>query len=502
MKLCKVLSFIMFSHSGIVALHIKNVVPQLNVSTVQSALSLLRRVINNYPMDDVATGNAYEKEHSVTLLKCAKVLYDIAREQILQTLQEVDSRKAYWQDQKNHQWRYFLTKNPVKWVAGQSQKAEIDNNIEQLQSYQGELYVLLGQLAQLGSVYDHEHKTVFMTDYKNSYEWIAGLLDLLSRIKVEMVNVVDSSLFITSARQLQLKLEKVRRFKYQILSEISQTQVPSHLEQNWLKYGILMYLLGYGYNRADQIGTWGSTSVAQSKDYVTGVAGGVKSMFFPGEEEKGGLIFQQGNLDQVQSAGKNFLENLKKNNIISSENLPEVDNVIQGRSKVSSELLQKVMNENIMSSKWNAFLYGTQAWNILIQLLALHGGRNIEKEIAGVRNVALLAPAGIIGWAGYRGLSGIYQTFMASDYTVIRRALLDINSLFVDQAKPLDDERYGKMIYLIYSLKQQAMKYLPYAIQESFLDDLDTVESKEFDVAAKRRIVDDMFRKYSFLGSV
>lgn len=85
----------------------------------------------------------------------------------------------------------------------------------------------------------------------------------------------------------------------------------------------------------------------------------------------------------------------------------------------------------------------------------------------------------------------------------MRRALLEINSLFVDQTKPLDDERYGKMIYLIYNLKRRARKDLSQKgnLQAEFLEDLERIESKEFDSAAKRRIIDDMFRKYSFLAN-
>ena len=57
------------------------------------------------------------------------------------------------------------------------------------------------------------------------------------------------------------------------------------------------------------------------------------------------------------------------------------------------------------------------------------------------------------------------------------------------------------MVYLLYNLKKLAEKDLPQKnnIRADFLQDLENIESKEFDVAAKRRIVDDMFRKYSFL---
>jgi hypothetical protein len=83
-------------------------------------------------------------------------------------------------------------------------------------------------------------------------------------------------------------------------------------------------------------------------------------------------------------------------------------------------------------------------------------------------------------------------------------ALLEISSLFVDQTKPLDDFEYGKMIYLLYNLKEKAKKELPTKdnVRNDFIKDLERVESREFDSAAKRRIIKDMFKKYSFLGLV
>jgi hypothetical protein len=134
------------------------------------------------------------------------------------------------------------------------------------------------------------------------------------------------------------------------------------------------------------------------------------------------------------------------------------------------------------------------------QELALDYLSKQQKQFAGVSKLVLLTPAVLTGLLLYAG----YQRLPSKNYSPIRRALIDINSLFVDQSKPLDDERYGKMVYLLYNLKKLAEKDLPQKknLRAEFLQDLEKIESKEFDVAAKRRIVDDMFRKYSFLGVV
>src|SRR5438445_10471751 len=153
-----------------------------NIVSLQDALINVRKVIDNFPSGDSVAAQVYEEQQSYVLVKCARVLYDNARQQVLEALQEIDNRNAYWQYQKDHQWQYFLTKNPLKWITGKSQEEEIQNNLELLESHQGELYVLLGQLAECGNEYDHGYKTSFLSDYKKGYEWIDDLLDLLSRI--------------------------------------------------------------------------------------------------------------------------------------------------------------------------------------------------------------------------------------------------------------------------------------------------------------------------------
>ena len=456
----------------------------------------LRRVINDFPSHSNAI-QAYEKEQASVLIKSAKVLYDNARVQILQALVELDKRKAYWSYQKNHQWKYFITKNPIKWVTGQSQQQEIENNLEQIQSHQGELYVLLGQLVQLGAIYDEDNKTLFVADYTKGYDWIDKFLELLPRLHVIGLDASDNhSPFLARAVELRLKLARVNRFEEQLLSDVQDTTIPSHAARNWLKYTTMLYLFGQAYQRADQIGEWALSFIDRSKNYLIDIAMPVKEMFFPGIEGKNALIVKQENINAALLAMQTFLDRLQNKKVITAQ---EKDIVINDTRTGSSAEFQKLLNKKIMSKGWNKFLYGAEGWSIFLQLLALLGGGNIEKEIVGLRNIALLAPVGIVGWVGYSGLGSMYQRFASQDYRPIARSLLDVNSLFVDQTRPLDDERYGKMVYLLYNLKNRVKKELPQNVREDFLHDLEMIELKEFDIAAKRRIVEDMFKKYSFL---
>ena len=159
---------------------------------------------------------------------------------------------------------------------------------------------------------------------------------------------------------------------------------------------------------------------------------------------------------------------------------------------------------DILASGWSP-KKAAEATALFYKLLALQAGGRVQKQLSdiqkqseGIGKLFFLTPTVLSVGAALIG----YRVFATKDYTLIRRALVDINSLFVDTTKPLDDERYGKMIYLVYSLKKQTEKMVPIADRADFIEDLNKIESKEFDVAAKRRVVDDMFRKYSFLKLV
>lgn len=474
---------------------------QQSITTIPEAIIALRKTIINAPADNAAALQGYEQKQSNVVVQAAKVLYDNVYNQTLDILEEIDARLMYWQYQKNHPWRYFLTKSPKKWLIGAPQAQEINNNIEQLESHQGELYVFLGQLAEYGDAYDHKHKTLFSDDYIQGYRWVDELLDLLVRIKVLIKNLDNMQPFIARLSLLKAKLEKVRFFKKHILSEIKETQIPAHLERNWLKYSIASLMLGYGYSNIElkQI----EQSFQSIKNNVTAyivdpVQNVVKDVFrggFTGVE--GELLIPQENINAAQESIKKFVSDLDIPDNIKKTVVKDID---LGQSSSFQLLLDDLIPKNRWSpTTWMNYVHGK---SLLGQLLGGQAGGRVQKQLAdiqkqyvGVGKIAVLTPALLSSWLAYRK----YQSMLVKDYTPIRRALIDINSLFVDATRPLDDEQYGKMLYLVYDLKKRVVKGVPVNDRTDFINDLNRIELKEFNVAAKRAIVEDMFRKYSFL---
>lgn len=536
-----------FLHSTAVASQPKDTARlEEKIVTHRDALSAVRKIMDDFPFNDVVAAQQYEKSQSSLLVKCAYILYNSARMQLLEALREIDMRKAYWQYQKDHQWQYFLTKNPIKWVTGPSQDQEIKNNLELLDSCQGELYVLLGQLLEQSGVFAQEYKTSFWQDTTKAYAWVDGLIALLARVRVPDYNRYDDGSFMARAMALKLKLEGVRYFKEDVLSDIKETQVPSQFAQNWLKYGTLGLALGYGYNAG------GVEKLKNSFNYVTQevsefVISPVQKLMtevFGGENIDDEILRSEFGKKKIITSlpttqhdtlalAKEFViaesekydikpEEVKQDATSIQDITNDMDNgdygsfqkfleVMKDKGKLELTLLHPFKSVETASEFANnrddyvsgtKFLYELQTLSATAQMeKALVGFiEKQQKQFAGVSKLVLLTPAALTGALAYAG----YQKLSTKNYSQIRRALLDVNSLFVDQSKPLSDESYGKMVYLLYNLKKLAEKDLPQKknVRAEFLQDLEKIESKEFDVAAKRRIIDDMFKKYSFLAKL
>lgn len=99
------------------------------------------------------------------------------------------------------------------------------------------------------------------------------------------------------------------------------------------------------------------------------------------------------------------------------------------------------------------------------------------------------------------GTAWLYRWITTRNYSPIRIALADVNSLLIESAMPLDDYCYGKLVYLVHKLRNKASS-LKDALCNEFLADITKLESRRFDGAAKRGIIDNMFNKYAFLGRI
>lgn len=477
---------------------------QMQIKTVPQAIHFLSMGISNNFSRDSSNAAMHEKKYADTIVKCAKVLYDTARNQILDALLDIDNRIAYWQYQKDHPWNYFVSKNPLKWVKGPKQEDELENNLDVLKSHQGELYVLLGQLSELGVSFTKGYKDIFLTDYQKGYEWIDSLLNTLTRIKIKELPV-QSNPFMGRVDTLRAKLASVNEFKKELLSDISDTAIPSYINRNWFKSGAMLLGAGYAYrtinhdhvaNLFDYLKTSADIVIDPVRKIATDIA--APTMGTVGSHETQSQLVkdyvkQMGEQYQLQQSAEDVIKALDSNDYSLYKKFVEAIAIKDKLSISWTSPSKSIANAgdwiDNMKDYGRGHLLGAELDVALLR-----------QQSAALWKVILSIPALLITGSTYMG----YKKFTAKSYGALRRALVDINSLFIDPSKTLSDEQYGKMLYLVHMLKKRAEIELPLKknIRADFIADLEKIESSDLNVASKRSVIEDMFKKYSFLGLI
>lgn len=491
--------------------------------TVTQAIMLMQQLIDAQP-HDAAMARQYWQSKSSTILRCARILHEASTRKILKTLQEINRRWIYWLYQKEHPWYYFFGKNPFKWIMGKKQNVEITTNIDQLEKKQNELYIRLGELSNIDW---HEYLLAF-NNYQASYAWVEKLFVILSGKKEVLATSLYGDNYGAVAVQLKKELQKVNSLTETILASLADTAVPHHIMRNWIWYGGLMIVSHFLYNspevsdfvkslpnKSKQFGETVNLYLGKTKDLVNTILFGSKGDADFSKLSRG-LFVQPATKEETRKSLERFLNESVKTGIlgagtpIATEDekikiLTAFDNNDTGPletffGKALSTVSKVRSSDYLVSGFYNLMLamrstMGSNAEAVFTRLLD-----QLNEETQGLRYLALLAPAFLTVLGGYRG----YQRLAKYDYTSIRLALLAINGLFVDKTKPLDDLEYGKMIYLLYNIKEMAEKDLPVRgnVRNDFIHDLERIESREYDSAAKRRIIKDMFKKYNFLGLI
>lgn len=203
----------------------------------------------------------YEQISSALLIVCAQVFFNDARDQILNTLHELDSLIAYWRYQHHHQISYFFSKSPTKWIVGKNQEQEITHNLTKLERKQRELYTLLGSLTA------HVHAfTESSTKYEDCYTWIEELFIVLSCIKGVPTHNLDGTQFDAIAAELELKTKRVSSLSDDFLSSVAFAKKSNHFVRNWIAYTTLIAGVGYAVHCHNQNPKLFPTAVSGMQD--------------------------------------------------------------------------------------------------------------------------------------------------------------------------------------------------------------------------------------------
>jgi hypothetical protein len=495
----------------------------------------------------------YEQLCSALLLQCAQMLSDNARRQLLDALHEVDDLIIYWRYQKNHPLSYCFGKSPHKWITGKTQEKEVNSNIKRLEYKQAELYTTLGKL----TAHAHSFTECGMT-YDECYTWIEELFSVLLCIKNDPEKTTDGTRFDKIAAQLELKTKSVSNLRYHCLSSIASAKKSNHFVRNWIAYTIALSAAGYvvyyhskdvpiafGKVTAGISGFWYGVAVSPMSELATALSGResnnsvdqieisakkIKPLVekFDSSVEKE-LNKRSGTLDdfileylktklenvKVKMAGcwykkgidvdvEGILADFKKDNFSSLNDLCDKIHLWNYDERVDIELARifwvgrdllkelKPWAEIVDTAAVPLFRESTDAIGHILDFVVA-----LARDHKWTSRLATFSP--LAGTCF--GVVKSYQWATARDYSPIRIALADVNSLLIESPMPLDDYDYGKLVYLVHKLRNKASS-LKDALCNEFLADITKLESKRFDVVAKRGIVENMFNKYAFLGRI
>ena len=490
----------------------------------------------------------YEQLSSALLLICAQTLCTDVQNQIMSALQEIDVLLSYWRYQQQHQIKYFFSKSPIKWVCGKQQHKEIACNIIRLERKQKELYEMLGTFAAHMHAFAEQGLSL-----DGCYNWIASCMSIVACIKVPANFLRDDSRFDAIASQLELKLKSVYKFKSDCVSALAVAKKPNHFVRHWIAYASLMAFATHAmrYHRENPEVLPKVMALVQSNMtaflqsvivdpltdlwrvfFVTHTESSIKSI-----DEKVAIIEKTAGIleskineltaDQKESLKTYSLEMLgkvlermeQKGFTIDKDGIME--EVIQGNFDKLSKLTENTSiyyyDEKVDLATANVLLMIDSLLNLLQKYPEL-----IDEGILPLlQNIGLLfADVGTVisdllknnFWtmklAAFTPLAGacfgtakVYQWATHRDYSPIRIALADINSLLIEAELYLDDRDYGKLLYLIHKLKHRSI-YIKDSQAEEFLADVIKLESKRYSAQAKRGIVENMFNKYAFLGRI
>lgn len=486
--------------------------PHQAVTKLSRALSVHKTMVRERA--DLVYRN--DRAYAAILLQGCVTLTDVMREQLLAILDEVSSSLTYWKEQKNRPMSYFFHKSPLKWVMGKSQSEEIANNIKVLEKLESKTRIVLGKMTKHVYAFDPS------STLNDIYAWVKELLSIVVVIgKYDKKDDADDTTFDELAAHLQFDLSNVLNLKKTIMSKMSFAKKPSHMVRHWMAYTAAALSL-YGANKFysnEENAQWINDLVGPQAllGYAKNAVAYVKEEVVDRMKNTFDIVFvgatvESRDIEVTRKEMKNVLEKIRmdvpgwvwgslggklvEGSVLSDEDIKYImEQEARGNIAPYLDFFYKIRKDKTALAYYPEELI--RAGLVYVNLLAYH----ILNQFGVIKNIALAGP-GILGISalGYSAKK-TYDWFKEEDYSEVRLALVQINSLFIESVSPLNDLLYGKLIYLLNGIKEKAVKYLPVKdnMRSDFLADVIKLESQQFTVETKRRIIKNMFLKYPFL---
>jgi len=523
--------------------------------------SARKSLILDYQPDSIVI-QEYEHVYCTVLLQSSVLLVKIARQQFLDVLDDVSYALRYWREQKNSPTKYFFRKSPLKIMFGKKQSQEIDDNIQKLEKLQFYVRSILGKMTK--HIYSLEGK-ITVDECFNWVEQLLSIIGCLSNNSIQHTVEGDTDRFEHLVHLLRLQLKRVSYYESVLFQKVSSAHIPNHIARNWLFYVITIATLYKGHNcyihntedimkiisrcSTELVGLWENitnpikdawntifedTSLILEKDiqdplteYQMQIQERLPrldqeaSYLTQLSEQSGGINIKEQGLNRLKGLSVRFSSYITPHLIEKAQNgeFAELDDLyaqlgfpmnatLKGDLGIAlAELKLDYPIEyasavgRVLEATSNIIVpiaYSTERVLDLVNKFIDESKRSAKPARLSLKLFTLI-PAFFITY----GAKKAYNWATTTDYSPLRLALFEINSLFIESQAPLNDHDYGKLIYLLLGLKKKTLYYVPkkHNLQSDFLTDIAKLESQRFDVKTKRHIIKNMFNKYAFLSA-
>jgi hypothetical protein len=128
---------------------------------------------------------------------------------------------------------------------------------------------------------------------------------------------------------------------------------------------------------------------------------------------------------------------------------------------------------------------------------------NISIDVDLILKLVSATPFCAAGYGGYKMISGVYKKITFVDKDPLCTALLGMEQFIVerilqqdDGRKMLDDQVYGKLVFLLFQVKKHALKVFTTSQYKLFLKDIRTIMRYNAQWKAKKQMIDIIMKKY------
>ncbi len=218
-----------------------------------------------------------ERAWAAALVMLTEHLSVMVRQMLLRELIKIEKYITYWQEQKEHSFKYFFQKHPRKWLSTELQPKEIKRHLKELRGVQRYYLERLGQL--------HEIMDKFKPSFNaaQQYTWVAEIATMVHALvcpifrgcpkRVMTPTAGSQQVFFALCELMMHNLNELPNQQKRIIAQTTKNKKPDHFTRHWFKYASMFATttvgLGYVFANSKKVPQWKKNTENGVKKFYT-----------------------------------------------------------------------------------------------------------------------------------------------------------------------------------------------------------------------------------------